>query len=149
MSIADIDKIHALTPGEPCEFRYPARRDWRAGRVDHNGGGSFWRVQDGATGKVVRGLYIEHVRVPGTDPWEDGDAAPTPIPAPPSPVKAGLGQIDRAAAIALALEVTDMEISAGESGMIVASYRIGEGKRLSLTLAQGGGVPLDVEVSES
>ena len=68
----------------------------------------------------------------------------------PSPVEAGLGQIDRVAAISLALEVRDVEISQGERrGTIVASYRIGEGKRLAFTLAQGGGVPVDVAVIES
>lgn len=67
--LADVQKTERLAPGDPCEFRYPARSEWRPGRVVLNGGGYYWKVLDDETGEVARGLYIEHVWAPGTDPW--------------------------------------------------------------------------------
>lgn len=67
--MTDLEKTEALRPGDACEFRFPARREWRPGTVDINGGWGWWRVIDTETGKRCDGLYIEHVRAPGTDPW--------------------------------------------------------------------------------
>lgn len=69
--VTDLEKTEVLAPGDPCEFRYPARTEWRAGWVTRNGRAGYWRVVDQETGEEVDGLYIEHVRAPGTDPWSD------------------------------------------------------------------------------
>lgn len=69
MSTSDIQRTEQLAPGDPCEFRHPARAEWRPGRVEHNGGYGYWHVRDDETGTTSRSLYIEHVRAPGTDPW--------------------------------------------------------------------------------
>lgn len=65
----DLHLTEQLKPGDPCEFRYPARMEWRKGVVVRNGGSYYWYVKDAETGEETRGLYIEHVRAPGTDPW--------------------------------------------------------------------------------
>lgn len=67
--LSAIEATQNLAIDDPCEFRYPARSEWRPGRVVLNGGGYYWHVLDDETGKIVRGLYIEHVRAVGTDPW--------------------------------------------------------------------------------
>jgi len=72
--MTELDQAIRLKPGQPCEFRYPARREWQPGTVVSNGGAGYWEVRDegdseGRRGQVVHGLYIEHVRAPGTDPW--------------------------------------------------------------------------------
>lgn len=65
----------ALKPGDECEFRFPARREWFPGVVVKNGGSGFWSVrqsegsEDYEAGSVHNSLYIEFVRAPGTDPW--------------------------------------------------------------------------------
>jgi hypothetical protein len=74
VTLTDLQKLEALSPGDACEFRYPARREWQPGTVVKNGGSSFWEVRDegdseGLKGQVATGLYIEHVRAVGTDPW--------------------------------------------------------------------------------
>lgn len=64
-----LQKIQALAPGDRCEFRYPARKDWLPGTVVRNGGGWYWSVRDDS-GKVAESIYIEHVRLPGqTEAW--------------------------------------------------------------------------------
>lgn len=68
-ALSDMQRTEQLKVGEACEFRFPARREWRPGRVEVNGGSYFWQILDDETGKSVQGLYIEHVRAPGTDPW--------------------------------------------------------------------------------
>jgi hypothetical protein len=68
--LSDLEQTERLAAGDPCEFRYPARREWRRGVVVHNGGSGFWHVRDDETGETNRALYIEHVRAPGTDPWQ-------------------------------------------------------------------------------
>lgn len=68
-----LQQVEALREGDACEFRYPARREWRPGVVVRNGGGWYWHVRDVQTGRTCEGLYIEHVRAPGTDPWGDGN----------------------------------------------------------------------------
>lgn len=65
----DLARTEALRPGDACEFRFPARREWRAGMLVHHGGYGYWRVLDTETGEHVGGLHIEHVRASGTDPW--------------------------------------------------------------------------------
>lgn len=72
--MTDLAKTRALAPGDACEFRYPARKEWQPGTVVENGGSLWWAVRDegdseGRKGEVTRGLYIEHVRAVGTDPW--------------------------------------------------------------------------------
>lgn len=72
--MTDLDRTEALAPGDPCEFRYPARAEWQPGTVVRNGGLGYWHVRDegdseGRRGQITRSLYIEHVRAPGTDPW--------------------------------------------------------------------------------
>jgi hypothetical protein len=67
--LTDLEKTQILLPGEKCEFRFPARTGWRQGIVESNGGGNYWRVLDVETGDTVEGIYIEHVRALGTDPW--------------------------------------------------------------------------------
>ena len=64
----DLQRTEQLKPGDRCEFRYPARREWQPGIVLRNGGSGYWHVQN-AQGSIATGLYIEHVRAPGTDPW--------------------------------------------------------------------------------
>lgn len=68
--LADIRATEELAAGDACEFRFPARRSWRQGVVVLAGGSGFWHVRDVETGKTHRSLYMEHVRAPGTDPWE-------------------------------------------------------------------------------
>ena len=68
-ALSDLERTERLRTGEPCEFRYPARSEWRMGTVVANGGSSYWQVRDDETGEIARALYIEHVRAPGTDPW--------------------------------------------------------------------------------
>ena len=76
-----LGQIEALRPGDACEFRYPARSRWLPGEVVFNGGSGYWEVRDlsndeGHYGEVARGLYIEHVRLPGQiDAWPRGGAA--------------------------------------------------------------------------
>lgn len=60
-----LEKIEALRPGDACEFRYPARKEWRRATVVHNGMAHWWKVLDEETGKPVDAIYIEHVRLPG------------------------------------------------------------------------------------
>lgn len=72
--MTDLQKTEALRPGDPCEFRYPARSEWLNGEVVRNGGYGHWFVRDLSVvenryGMVNRALYIENVRAPGTDPW--------------------------------------------------------------------------------
>ena len=55
--------VEALKPGDSCEFRYPARKDWLPGVVVKNGGNGFWHVE-GEGGEGSRSIYIEHVRTP-------------------------------------------------------------------------------------
>jgi len=63
-------KIEALRPGDACEFKYPARVDWRRGTVKRNGGSGYWEVFDETDQKLVSGIYIEHVRLPGqSEAW--------------------------------------------------------------------------------
>lgn len=74
MTLTDLEKTERLRTGERCEFRYPARSEWEPGVVVRNGGSGYWHVRDegdseGRRGQVAEGLYIEHVRAPGTDPW--------------------------------------------------------------------------------
>jgi hypothetical protein len=70
-----LTKIENLKPGDPCEFRYPARADWFPGVVVRNGGSGWWSVRDesdaeGRRGGLVEHIYIEHVRLPGqTEAW--------------------------------------------------------------------------------
>lgn len=64
----DLRATEALQPGDPCEWRYPARREWQIGVVVTNGGAGYWRVRDELGGEHG-GLYIEHIRAQGTDPW--------------------------------------------------------------------------------
>lgn len=67
--LTDLEKTERLREGDACEFEYPARKGWRPGVVVRNGGTGYWYVRDDASGEVSYGLYIEHVRAPGTDPW--------------------------------------------------------------------------------
>lgn len=67
--MTDLAKTETLPAGAACEFRYPAVNVWRPGVVVHNGGTGYWQVRNEATGELAHGLYIEHVRAPGTDPW--------------------------------------------------------------------------------
>lgn len=68
MTRSDLMKTQALQEGDACEWRYPARRTWKPGTVKFNGGGGYWVITD-ADGIERHGLYIEHVRAVGTDPW--------------------------------------------------------------------------------
>lgn len=71
----DMKQTERLLPGDKCEFRFPARREWHEGTVVDNGGGGYWQVrmdvavEGHEVGDVLKSLYIEHVRAPGTDPW--------------------------------------------------------------------------------
>lgn len=58
--------VEALNPGDECMYRYPARDVWRRATVVVNGGAGYWRVHNDEAGEVG-GLYIEHIRVPGSD----------------------------------------------------------------------------------
>jgi hypothetical protein len=69
--VTDLEKTERLRTGERCEFRYPARPGWRSGKVERNGGSGYWEVWDDESGRLMHGLYIEHVRAPGTDPWAE------------------------------------------------------------------------------
>lgn len=70
-----LNKIEALKPGDTCEFHYPARSQWLTGTVVSNGGSGWWSVTDETDvednrSKVVEGLYIEQIRLPGQiDAW--------------------------------------------------------------------------------
>lgn len=71
----DLERTLALAEGDACEFRYPARSEWLPGTVMCNGGAWYWSVRDESSaearrGQVCRALYIEHVRAPGTNPWD-------------------------------------------------------------------------------
>jgi hypothetical protein len=76
-TLSDLQQTERLTPRDACEFRYPARDEWRRGFVVFNGGSGYWHVEDAVTGDIARGLYIEHVRAPGTNPWP-GTSSPAP-----------------------------------------------------------------------
>jgi hypothetical protein len=72
--LSDLRRTESLSPGDACEFHYPARSEWQPGTVVENGGHGYWSVRDegdseGRRGQVTRGLYIENVRAIGTDPW--------------------------------------------------------------------------------
>lgn len=72
--LSPLSTVENLRPGDPCEFRYPARTEWQPGTVIRNGGYGYWAIRDegdseGKRGKIASALYIEHVRAPGTDPW--------------------------------------------------------------------------------
>lgn len=67
--LTDLQRTEALVTGDSCEFRYPARAEWRPGHVVSNGGSWYWLVTDDETDVEVAGIYIEHVRAVGTDPW--------------------------------------------------------------------------------
>jgi len=74
-----LNDIENLKPGDPCEFRFPARSYWKPAKVVSNGGGSYWEVEvteeftDAESGEVskvgdrVRGLHIEMIRPPGSE----------------------------------------------------------------------------------
>lgn len=64
----DLRKTEQLKPGDPCEFRFPARTAWNPGTVKVNGGSGYWTIID-AEGSTHAALYIEHVCAPGTNPW--------------------------------------------------------------------------------
>lgn len=65
-----LSKIEGLRPGDACEFHYPARAEWRRATVKVNGGASYWSVFDEEANKIVEGLYIEMIRLPGqTEAW--------------------------------------------------------------------------------
>ncbi len=54
-----------MRPGDPCEFRYPAREDSMPGIVKVAGGGLTWTVWSTSEGnKEVTGLYAEHIKAP-------------------------------------------------------------------------------------
>jgi len=59
-----IEDIEAMAPGDPCEFRYPARSEWLPGTIVKNGGYGYWEVRN-ADGQVKYGLYAEQIRAPG------------------------------------------------------------------------------------
>lgn len=71
----DLQLTERLAPGDPCEWRFPARPTWHPGTVVRNGGAGYWEIRPRddllapTPGGTVTGLYIEHVRAPGTDPW--------------------------------------------------------------------------------
>jgi hypothetical protein len=73
-----LSKIEALTPGDACEFHYPARSQWLPGTVVVNGGSGYWSVRDesdaeGCRGRIASGIHIEHVRLPGQlEAWAHG-----------------------------------------------------------------------------
>lgn len=101
-----LKQIENLKPGDPCEFRWPARKSWRKGKVLVNGGSGYWKVEITESyndeennepileGDTVECLYIEHIRPVGC---EEAWASPTgrlntdgpmplhnmPVPAPP------------------------------------------------------------------
>lgn len=66
-----------MRPGDPCEFRYPAREEALPGIVVVAGGGLTWTVRSTSeAGKLVRGLYAEHIKVPGgpsASDWPEWD----------------------------------------------------------------------------
>jgi hypothetical protein len=66
--LGNLGLAEALEPGDACEFRFPARTEYRPGTVVVNGGPGYWQVRDDETGEVCRALYIEYVRAPGK-PW--------------------------------------------------------------------------------
>lgn len=65
-----VKEIAALKPGDSCEWRPPARSDWRPGTVVVNGGSGFWHVRD-AEGTVHAALYAEQVKAQGGSHYED------------------------------------------------------------------------------
>lgn len=77
-----IDDIEAMEPGDPCEFRYPAREEALPGIVVTNGGGGYWTVQSTSEhNKLVNGLYAEHIKAPGglsCSDWDDEDVDSDP-----------------------------------------------------------------------
>lgn len=62
--------VEKLIPGDSCEFRFPARRDWHKATVIINGMGSYWTVQctetseDTTDGQIVSSIWIEYIRIP-------------------------------------------------------------------------------------
>lgn len=76
-------EIEAMAPGDPCEFRFPARQSWHRGEVVRNGSDGYWAVRATETftdvtgedkpmgliekGQIVRSLHIEHVRPVGCE----------------------------------------------------------------------------------
>jgi len=68
VNLTDVERTQGLQEGDPCEWRYPARREWKRGTVRFNGGSGYWVVVD-EDGIERHGLYIEHVRAVGTNPW--------------------------------------------------------------------------------
>lgn len=73
VSGSDLQRTEQLAVGDPCEFRYPARSEWRSGHVASNGAAGYWSVCDDVcddeSNALASGLYIEHIRAVGTDPW--------------------------------------------------------------------------------
>lgn len=70
-------QIEDLRPGDACEFRYPARTEWRRATVRVNGMHSWWTVFDEIENKIVEGLYIEMIRLPGqTEAWAHTQRGP-------------------------------------------------------------------------
>lgn len=73
--------IDQLKPGDPCEVRFLARDYWMKATLITHGGSGYWaarlteEVHDKISGRtfpvghVVRGIYAEHVKVPGVDQW--------------------------------------------------------------------------------
>lgn len=65
-----IEEITALKPGDPCEWRFPARPDWRKGTVVRNGGSGYWHIRDEG-GEVHKALYAEYVKAAGGSHYKD------------------------------------------------------------------------------
>lgn len=62
-----LSRIEDLEVGDACEFL--GNSVHHAGIVVKNGGAYYWHVRD-AAGIVHRGLFIEHIRLPGqTEAW--------------------------------------------------------------------------------
>lgn len=68
--IAWVRQTKALTPGDPCEWHYPARREWKKGKVVRNGDSGYWEVED-EDGQRVKGLYVEMIKAQGGAHYED------------------------------------------------------------------------------
>lgn len=74
-----LSDIENLKPGDPCEFRFPARSYWKPAKVVSNGRSGYWEVEvtedftdqeSGShhpVGDRVKGLYIEMIRPPGCE----------------------------------------------------------------------------------
>ena len=63
-------EIKALRPGDPCEFRFPARPGWMPGTIVLNGDSGYWHIRD-ANGKVHKALYAEYVKAKGGHHYEE------------------------------------------------------------------------------